>query len=58
MSQMIHKINSLNNYTDTFKNKLLEENNKKAYELLLRIQSQLDATKVIATSTSKLNSYE
>lgn len=40
------------------KDKLLADNNKRAYELLLRIQSQLEASRVIATSTAKVSNYE
>lgn len=36
-------------------NKLLEENNRKAYEMLLKIQSQLEASRVIATSMPSIN---
>lgn len=39
-------------------NAFITQNNKKALELLLRIQSQLEASKVISTSTGKIKSYE
>lgn len=39
-------------------NKHLEENNKRAYELLLRIQSQVEASTVVATATKKESNYE
>lgn len=38
--------------------KLIADNNKKAYDLLMRIQSQLEASRVIATSSHKVASYE
>lgn len=40
------------------KNKQLEANNKRAYELLMRIQSQVEASTVIATSSKRESSYE
>ena len=39
-------------------NTFIEKNNQKALELLMRIQSQLDASRVIATSTVRHNNYE
>lgn len=39
-------------------NKFIIDNNKRALELLLRIQSQVEASTVIATSPRGLNSYE
>jgi len=39
-------------------NKYIQENNSKALELLLRIQSQLEASRVIATSTARESNYE
>lgn len=39
-------------------NRHLEENNKRAYELLMRIQSQLEASTVIATATRTESNYE
>lgn len=35
---------------DVVKERLISENNKRAYELLMRIQSQVEANTVIATS--------
>jgi hypothetical protein len=39
-------------------NRLIEDNNKRALELLLRIQSQLEATAVLSTATKKVGVYE
>jgi hypothetical protein len=39
-------------------NRFIADNNKKAYELLLRIQSQIDATTVIAVAPSRDSNYE
>lgn len=39
-------------------NRLIEENNKRAYQLLMRIQSQLEASTVMATSSKKVSVYE
>lgn len=39
-------------------NKHLIENNKRAYELLLRIQSQIEASTVIAVATKRGTDYE
>lgn len=36
--------------SNTERDRLISENNKRAYELLMRIQSQLEASTVIATS--------
>lgn len=39
-------------------NRFILDNNKKALELLMRIQSQIDASRVIATSTVRGGHYE
>lgn len=39
-------------------NRFIAENNKKALELLMRIQSQIEASTVIATSTKRECNYE
>lgn len=39
-------------------NKLLEANNKKALEMLQRIQSQIEASRVISTSSVSRGHYE
>lgn len=44
--------------TSTSHNKFIEQNNQKALELLMRIQSQIEASTVIATSHVKASNYE
>lgn len=39
-------------------NRFIEENNKRAYEMLLRIQSQVEANKVVSITPRKDISYE
>lgn len=45
-------------YDNLQTDKYLQENNKRAYELLMRIQSQIAASTVIATATKRDTVYE
>lgn len=45
-------------YDNLQTDKYLQENNKRAYELLMRIQSQIAASTVIATAIKRDTVYE